>query len=76
VYDAVDRRLAQALLTLSKKFGATVPLTKHELAELAGTTVETTIRILSRWKRAGLLGSTRGSTTIVKPEPLQRLAHP
>lgn len=74
VYDSVERRLAQALVTLSKKFGATVPLTKHELAELASTTVETTIRVLSQFKKDGVIKSSRGSTTIIKPDRLQRLA--
>ena len=74
VYDSVERRLAQSLLTLSKKFGNTIPLTKHELAEMANTTVETTIRVLSQLKKQGILKSSRGSTTIVKPSELQRLA--
>ena len=74
VYDSVERRLVQALLTLSKKFGPTIPLTKHELAELAGTTVETTIRVLSQLKREGLIKSSRGSTTITKPNQLQQLS--
>ena len=74
VYDSVERRLAQALLTLSKKFGSTIPLTKHELAELASTTVETTIRVVSQLKQQGILKTSRGSTTIVKPDRLQHLA--
>ena len=74
VYDAVDRRLAQALLTLSKKFGPTIPLTKHELAELASTTVETTIRVLSLLKKQGVIKSSRGSTTITNPSKLEALA--
>lgn len=74
VYDPVERRLAQALLTLSKKFGPTIPLTKHELAELAQTTLETTIRILSRLRKQGVLTSSRGSTTIAKPHQLEVLA--
>ena len=73
-YDSTERRLAQTLVALSKKFGAAIPLTKHELAELASTTVETTIRILSQFKKSGLVKSTRGSTTIVKPDQLRRLA--
>lgn len=73
-YDSTERRLAQALVGLSKKFGATIPLTKHELAELASTTVETTIRVLSQFKRAGVVKSSRGATTIVKPNQLRRLA--
>jgi CRP-like cAMP-binding protein len=74
LYDAVDRRLAQALLTLSKKFGPTIPMTKHELAELAGTTVETAIRVLSQLRKQRVITSARGSTTIVKPSALQKLA--
>ena len=74
VYDSVERRLARALLTLSKKFGPTIPLTKQELAELANTTVETTIRVLSQLKKRGIIASARGSTTIAKPSQLQTLA--
>ena len=74
VYDSVERRLAQSLLTLSKKFGSTIPLTKHELAELSNTTVETTIRVLSQLTKQGVLKSSRGSTTIVKPDILRNLA--
>jgi CRP-like cAMP-binding protein len=76
IYDSVERRLAQALLTLSKKFGSTIPLTKHELAELANTTVETTIRVLSQLRKQGIVKSSRGSTTITKSDQLQRLASP
>ena len=72
-YDSVERRLAQALLTLEKKFGPTIPLTKHELAELAGTTVETAIRVLSQLKKQGVVTSSRGSTTIAKPDQLRKL---
>jgi len=74
VYDSVERRLAQALLALAEKFGATIPLTKHELAELANTTVETAIRVLSQFRKKGLIRSSRGSTTIAKPDQLRRLA--
>jgi len=76
MHDPVERRLAEALVSLQKKFGDRIPLTKQELAELANTTVETTIRILSRLKKQGVVRSSRGSTTIVKPERLQQLAGP
>ena len=71
--EPVERRLARVLLTLSKKFGATIPLTRLELAELAGTTNETVIRTLSRFRRDGLIRSTRGHTTLLQPEKLQAL---
>ncbi len=74
VYDSVEQRLAQALVSLSKKFGPTIPLTKHELAEMANTTVETTIRVLSQMKKQGIVKSSRGSTTIAKPDTLRQLA--
>lgn len=74
IYDSVDRRIAQALLTLAKKFGPTIPLTKHELAELANTTVETAIRVLSRLRKQGVVTSSRGSTTIARHEQLRRIA--
>lgn len=72
IYESVEQRLAQTLMTLSKKFGPTIPLTKHELAELANTTVETAIRILSQLKKQGIIKSSRGSTTIVKPDKLTK----
>ena len=75
-YESIEQRLAKALVTLSKKFGPTIPLTKHELAELANTTVETTIRALSQLKKQGILSSSRGSTTIIKLDQLAKLARP
>lgn len=33
----------------------TVPLSRQDVADMAGTTVETAIRVLSRWRRAGLV---------------------
>jgi DNA-binding transcriptional regulator YhcF (GntR family) len=41
---------------------------------MAGTTVETAIRVLSQLKKQGIITSSRGSTTIAKPDQLQRLA--
>jgi len=72
-YDSVEQRLAKALLTLSKKFGQTIPLTKQELAELANTTQETTIRILSQLSKQGVIRSARGKTTVLHPEKLSAL---
>ena len=74
-YESVAQRLAQTLVPLAKKFGATIPLTKQELAELAHTSVETTIRILSQWKKQGIVRSSRGATTIVSSTQLTQLTH-
>ncbi len=75
VYESAEQRLAQILLGLAKKFGTTIPLTRQELAEIAGTTHETTIRTLSRFKRRGWIRSVRGTTTILKADALTTLAH-
>lgn len=73
VHDPVERRVAQTLLTLRKKFGEVIPLTRQEVAELAGTTVETVIRTIGRFQQEGWIRSTRGKIQLVQPDALQRL---
>lgn len=73
VSEPADQKLAQILVTLSRKFGSTIPLTRQELAELAGMTHETAIRILSRFKSQGWIRSSRGQVTLLKPDQLQTL---
>ena len=73
IYEPAETRLAQVLLGLSKKFGPTIPLTRQELAEIAGTTHETAIRTLSQFGKQGLIRSSRGKTTILRPEKLSAL---
>lgn len=73
VHDPVERRVAQALLTLEKKFGGTIPLTRQEVAELADTTVETVIRTMARFQKQGWVKSTRGKIHMVHPEKLSQL---
>ncbi len=59
----VEARVAEALLDLVETAGkpqgpgATLPLplSRQEIADLAGTTVETAIRIMSRWNKEGLV---------------------
>lgn len=66
--EPVEQRLAAALLRLveregvAEQDGSRLPyrLTRQSLAEMAGTTVETTIRVLSRWGRDGLLADEDG----------------
>lgn len=59
----VEQRVAAVLLVLSRSFGQTsgdgilldVPLTRQDISELAGTTVESTIRVMSKWQKSGLI---------------------
>jgi len=60
---SVETRVAKALLDLVASSGNVegaravihLPLTRQEIADLAGTTVETAIRIMSRWGKEGLV---------------------
>lgn len=68
----VEERLAAVLLILADSYGTRgetgvrlqVPLTRQDLSEMAGTTVETTIRIMSRWQKDGLVETEHQSITI------------
>lgn len=60
---AVETRVAKALLDLvvsagrveGQRASISLVLTRQEVADLAGTTVETAIRIMSRWGKEGLV---------------------
>jgi CRP/FNR family transcriptional regulator, nitrogen oxide reductase regulator len=77
----VESRLACALLRMAGRYGAehrgeivfSQALTRQSLADLAGTTVESAIRVMSRWTRAGVLRSSAGRLTISRPHELERL---
>ena len=82
--DPVEARLAAALLRLAEREGTrgksgdgvTLPfhLTRQSLADMTGTTVETTIRILSRWLRDGLLIDEGGRLVLTDREGITALA--
>lgn len=74
IYEPAEQRLARALISLTKKFNADIPLTRQELAEIAGTTHETAIRTLSRFSKDGIIRSARGKLTILKMDRLRALA--
>lgn len=69
----VEQRLAYVLLRLRANFGATIPITHHELARMAGTRWETSIRTLSSMRRRGWIASSRGKVTILSAKPLRAL---
>lgn len=69
-YESVERRVAHVLLRLREEFGATLPVTHREIAQTAGTTVETCIRVVGAWKKKGWLRGRRAQLSILKPEQL------
>ena len=72
--EKVEQRIARTLLMLSSKLGNTLPFTRQEIADMAGTTIETAIRVMSRLKDGGIIRSVRGKTIIVDETKLRLLA--
>ena len=72
--ERVEQRLARTLLMLADKLGATLPFTRQEIADMAGTTTETAIRFMSRLKDGDIIRSTRGRITIVNETKLRLLS--
>ena len=72
--ERVEQRLARTLLMLSAKLGATLPFTRQEIADMAGTTTETAIRFISRLKDGGIIRSARGRITILDKTRLRLLS--
>jgi len=66
--ERVERRIASLLLKLSEKVGIDdkgykkldFPLTRQEIAEMVGTTVETCIRTMSKYRKEGRVKSSGG----------------
>lgn len=58
-------RIAFKLLTMCEQFGSDVPLTRRELGELAGTSVETAIRQIKDFERRGWVRLKRGHVRII-----------
>ncbi|RJX34866.1 MAG: Crp/Fnr family transcriptional regulator [Desulfarculus sp.] len=69
----VEQRLVRVLFTLLAKFGTEINLTSSELAELAGTTTESTLRTMARLRRLGIIASGRGQVKIIQPASLKKL---
>ncbi|MFC1939232.1 Crp/Fnr family transcriptional regulator [Chloroflexota bacterium] len=72
--ERVEQRLASVLLMLSSRLGSTLPFTRQELADMAGTTTETAIRVTSQLKDRGIIRSLRGKVIILDKEKLRLLS--
>lgn len=75
----VERRLAALLRHLLDRFGdemadgstvIPVTLSRAELASMVGATVETTIRIMSRWHKQGFVATVDGGFAVHSPHRL------
>lgn len=80
--EKVDARVASTLLKLSEKYGRPdkdgilidLRLTKQELADMVGTTVETAIRVMSRFKKSGYLSEQDGKVILRDIKKLREIS--
>ena len=72
--ERVEQRLASLLLMLSSKLGFILPFTRQEIADMAGTTTETAIRVMGHLKDRGIIRSVRGKVIIQDEEKLRVLS--
>jgi CRP/FNR family transcriptional regulator, nitrogen oxide reductase regulator len=79
--EPVEQRLARMILTLAAKIGqqkdgvTVLNVTRQELADMVGTTVETTIRVTSRWRQAQVISSSRQQLGLTDLAALRKIAH-
>lgn len=72
--ERVEQRLARTLLMLSFKLGPSLPFTRQEIADMAGTTTETAIRFLSSLNARKITRSVRGRIVILDEQKLRLLS--
>ncbi len=72
--ERIEQRIAAVLVMLSSKLGNTLPFTRQEIADMTGTTTETTIRVMSQLRSRGITRSVRGKVTILDAEKLRLLS--
>jgi CRP-like cAMP-binding protein len=77
----VETRFARLFLKLADRMGEArgaarfipMPLSRQELADLTGTTIETCIRIMSRWGKEGVVTTEREGFLVNDRSTLERL---
>jgi CRP-like cAMP-binding protein len=78
--ERVGSRVARQLLRLQEQIGRPVHgvieigLSRHELAQMTGTTLFTVSRLLSAWESCGIVSARRESVTICDVESLRAIS--
>jgi len=78
----VDSRIANVLLMLSESYGIespqgltiNVPLTRQDLSDFTGITIESAIRTLSKWQKAKTIESQNSNITILDLDAIEAIA--
>jgi CRP-like cAMP-binding protein len=81
--DRAEQRIARALLSLAANSGQftddgvtiEMPLTRQDVADMTGTTVETAIRTMSKFRQQGLIHAQRRRVVLADLERLQSIAY-
>jgi CRP-like cAMP-binding protein len=81
--EKVDRRVARVLLRMANSAGErleggavliSVPLSRQDIADMAGTVIETAIRTLSKFQKQGLIETREGHLILLQPHQLVAIA--
>ncbi len=81
--EKVERRVARVLLRMASASGErleggavriTLPLSRQDIADMAGTVVETAIRTMSKFQKLGLIETREGCIVLLKPHHLVTIA--
>jgi len=84
--EKVERRVARVLLSLARTAGRPappppdgavrigVPLSRQDIADMAGTVLETAIRTMSKFQKLGFVDTQEGYITLLKPHALVIIA--
>lgn len=80
--DRVEQRIARVLLKLANATGRPtpegltidIPLTRQDVADMTGTTVESAIRVMSKLRRQGLITTHRGRVVLTNVAELRVVA--
>ncbi len=79
--ERVEWRIARIILNLARKSGVSasesiaidIPVTRKDIAEMAGTTVETAIRVISNFKKLGICEAQRKRIVIIDRKRLESM---
>lgn len=81
--EKVERRVARVLLRMASTAGRrleggavliSLPLTRQDIADMAGTVIETAIRTMSKFQKQGLVETRDGRIVLLKPHQLVAIA--
>ena len=79
---SVEHRTARLFATLAERAGQKradgvfipIPLSRQDIADLVGTTIETAIRVMSRWQKEGLVETDKKGFVVRDPARLIAIA--